>query len=99
MRPLDLSPRSSDEYEPVPPSPVVAEAARRARDALNELVSHGVVSRRELFMSAAASAAVLSALTACSTAERAEQGDRRAGWLVRGADDDRSGSGVERARP
>ena len=31
VRPLDLRLRSSDEYEPLPLSPVVAEAARRAR--------------------------------------------------------------------
>lgn len=70
MRPLDLGPRASDEYDPVPPSPVVAEAARRARAALEDLVRRRAVSRRELLRSAAASAAVLSALAAC-TRERA----------------------------
>ena len=79
MRPLDLSPRSSDEYEPVPPSPVVAEAARHAQDALHELLRRGAVSRRELFMSAAASAAVLSALAACSSEERASRGGTTTG--------------------
>ena len=74
MRPLDLSPRSSDEYAPVPPSPVVVEAARRAREALHDLVRSRAVSRRDLFMSAAASAAVLSALSACSAAEKASNG-------------------------
>jgi predicted TIM-barrel fold metal-dependent hydrolase len=74
VRPLDLSPRSSDEYAPVPPSPVVVEAARRAREALHDLVRSRAVSRRDLFMSAAASAAVLSALSACSAAEKASTG-------------------------
>ncbi len=74
MRPLDLGPRSSDEYEAIPPSPVVVEAARRAREAMSQLVRSGAVSRRELFMSAAASAAVLSALSACSSEERAASG-------------------------
>jgi predicted TIM-barrel fold metal-dependent hydrolase len=79
VRPLGLSPRSSDEYAPVPPSPVVAEAARRARDALRELARSGAVSRRELFVSAAASAAVLSALSACSSEERASKGSAAPG--------------------
>ncbi len=74
MRPLDLGPRSSDEYDPIPPSPVVVEAARRAREAMGQLVRTGAVSRRELFLSAAASAAVLSALSACSNEERAASG-------------------------
>ena len=74
MRPLDLGPRSSDEYDPIPPSPVVVEAARRAREAMSQLVRSGAVSRRELLMSAAASAAVLSALSACSSEERAASG-------------------------
>ena len=71
MRPLDLRPRSSDEYEPVPPSPVVTEAARRARDAMAELVRRGAVTRRDLLRSAAASAAVLSALAACTREDHA----------------------------
>ena len=74
MRPLDLRPRSSDEYDPVPVTPVVAEAARRAREALSDLVRRGAVSRRDLLRSAAASAAVLSALSACTRAERASRG-------------------------
>jgi hypothetical protein len=74
MRPLDLRKRSSDEYEPLPLSPVVVEAARRARDAIDRLARHGAVSRRDLLQSAAASAAVLSALSACSSEERASQG-------------------------
>jgi predicted TIM-barrel fold metal-dependent hydrolase len=74
VRPLDLGPRSSDEYEPLPPSPVVVEAARRARDAMEVLVRRGAVSRRELLVSAAASAAVLSALSACAGESRASRG-------------------------
>jgi predicted TIM-barrel fold metal-dependent hydrolase len=74
VRPLDLGPRANDEYEPVPPSPVVVEAARRACAAMHELVRSGAVSRRDLLRSAAASAAVLSALAACSGEERASRG-------------------------
>jgi uncharacterized protein len=74
MRPLDLRKRSSDEYEPLPLSPVVTEAARRSRAAIDRLARRGAVSRRDLLQSAAASAAVLAALSACSSEERASQG-------------------------
>ena len=74
MRPLDLRKRSSDEYEPLPLSPVVVEAARRARAAIDRLARSGAVSRRDVLQSAAASAAVLAALSACTSEERASQG-------------------------
>jgi uncharacterized protein len=74
MRPLDLRKRSSDEYEPLPLSPVVVEAARRARAAIDRLARGRAVSRRDLMQSAAASAAVLAALSACTSEERASQG-------------------------
>ncbi len=66
--------RSSDEYEPLPLSPVVAEAARRARAAIERLARGRAVSRRDLLQSAAASAAVLSALSSCTSEERASRG-------------------------
>ena len=74
MRPLDLGPRSSDEYDPPPATPVVEEAARRARRAMEDLVRRGAVSRRDLLRTAAASASVLSALAACTSEERASRG-------------------------
>ncbi|MFN0090459.1 MAG: amidohydrolase family protein [Acidimicrobiales bacterium] len=74
MRPLDLGRRSSDEYVAPPLSPSVTEAARRAREAIERLRTGGALSRREVLASAAASAAVLSALTACSREERASRG-------------------------
>lgn len=74
MHPLDLRKRSSDEYESLPLSPVVTEAARRARAAIDRLARSRAVSRRDLLQSAAASAAVLAALSACSSEERASQG-------------------------
>ena len=94
MRPLDLGPRSSDEYDPIPPSPVVVEAARRAREAMGQLVRSGAVSRRELFMSAAASAAVLSALSACSNEERAATGTSAPGGSFDVAGAETSGIGT-----
>jgi hypothetical protein len=74
MRPLDLGPRSSDEYEPLPISPEVREATRRARAAIERLARGRAVSRRELLWSAAASAAVLSALSACTSEKRESSG-------------------------
>jgi hypothetical protein len=53
---------------------VVREAARRAREAMDDLVRRGAVSRRELLRSAAASAAVLSALAACTRERAASRG-------------------------
>lgn len=73
MRPLDLRQRSSDEYEPLPLSPVVVEAARRARVAIDRLARSRAVSRRDLMWTAAASAAVLSALSACTSEKRASR--------------------------
>jgi hypothetical protein len=74
MRPLDLRQRSSDEYAPLPLSAVVTEAARRARAAIDRLARGRAVSRRDLLHSAAASAAVLSALSSCTSEERASRG-------------------------
>jgi uncharacterized protein len=74
VRLLGFGRRSSDEYPPVPLSPVVAEAMRRARVEIDELVRRGAVSRRDVLRSAAASAAVLSALAACTNEERAATG-------------------------
>lgn len=76
MRLLGFGRRSSDEYEPVPLTPVVAEALRRARIEIDELVRRGAVSRRDVLRSAAASAAVLSALAACTNEERAATNGR-----------------------
>jgi uncharacterized protein len=79
VRPLDLGPRANDEYAPVPPSPVVREAQRRARAAIADLVQRRAVSRRDFLISAAASAAVLSALAACSDEDRAARGEPPSG--------------------
>src|SRR5258706_3817801 len=75
MRPLDLRRRSSDEYEPLPLSPVVTEAARRARAAIERLARSRAISRRDLLQSAAASAAVLAALSACASEQPANRGE------------------------
>jgi predicted TIM-barrel fold metal-dependent hydrolase len=78
-RPIDLGLRANDEYEPVPPSPVVNEAARRAREAMADLVRRGAVSRRDLLRSAAASVAALSALAACTREEKRATGQTEPG--------------------
>jgi hypothetical protein len=78
MRPLDLGSRSAT-YEPLPLSPEVQEAARRARAAIERLARGRAVSRRDLLWSAAASAAVLSALSACTSEKRASRGEPEPG--------------------
>ncbi|MEP6659724.1 MAG: amidohydrolase family protein [Acidimicrobiales bacterium] len=82
MRPLDLRRRSSDEYEPLPLSPVVNEAARRARAAIERLARSRAISRRDLLQSAAASAAVLAALSACTSEQRANRGEPAPGTFT-----------------
>jgi hypothetical protein len=57
----------------------VVEAARRARAAIDRLARGGAVSRRDLLRSAAASAAVLSALSACTNEKRASDGEAAPG--------------------
>ena len=89
MRPLDLSPRSSDEYAPVLPSPVVVEAARRAREALHDLVRSRAVSRsRPLHVGRCVRCGALGAERMLCGGE-GEQRDRAAWRVVRAADDDR----------
>ena len=63
--PITLGPASSDEYDPLPVTPVIAEAARRARVACDENARRSGMSRRAFLRSAAAYATVLSALAAC----------------------------------
>lgn len=64
--PIDLGPRSTDEYSPRPLSRLVAEAIRRARDVCETSARRTAVSRREFLRSTCAAATVLLALDACS---------------------------------
>jgi len=64
--PIELGSISNGEYPPPPPGPVAREAARRARDLIEQGVRRSGLSRRE-FLTFCGSAAVLSALAACSS--------------------------------
>ncbi|MBW3664417.1 MAG: amidohydrolase family protein [Actinobacteria bacterium] len=67
--PLELGPASSDEYDPPPVSPVVAEAARRARDTAADHARRRGMTRRAFLRSSAGMATVLFTLGACTREE------------------------------
>ncbi|MGH8929719.1 MAG: amidohydrolase family protein [Egibacteraceae bacterium] len=64
--PIELGPVSSDEYAPLPVSPTVAEAARRAMAAAGDSAGRTNMSRRSFLRSAAGYASVLFFLNACA---------------------------------
>ena len=64
--PFDLGPCSNGEYDPVPLSPVVQEALRRARGTCEESVLRLRVPRRAFLRSLCAASTVLLALDACT---------------------------------
>ncbi len=68
--PIKLGPCSNGEYTPVPASPVVREAVRRARAASDEAARRLGMSRRAFLRSTMGSAATLLALGACSSESR-----------------------------
>jgi len=67
--PLKLGPCSNGEYPPRPASPVVREAARRARRMSEERARRLGMSRREFLLSTMGAATGLLALAACSREE------------------------------
>ena len=72
--PILLDPASSDEYRPLPLSPVVREARRRAwADAADNARRLGM-SRRDFLRTSMGAATVLLALNACSKEEAANRG-------------------------
>lgn len=64
--PIGLRPRSSDEYTPLPQSPVVREAERRAYDACAENARRAGINRRDFLRTACAAATTLLAVDACT---------------------------------
>ena len=68
--PVELGPVSNGEYVPPPPSPVLREAARRARELIDRSASRLGMTRREFLCTSMASAAVLLVLDACSSEEQ-----------------------------
>jgi uncharacterized protein len=78
-RPLRLGRASSDEYDPLPLSPVVREATKRARETLDREARRHGMSRREFLGTASASAVVLAALAACARESGQATGTTAAG--------------------
>jgi len=64
--PIKLGPCSNGEFVPTPPTDVVLEAARRAREACDVNARRTGVSRRDFLLSLAGAATTLSVLAACS---------------------------------
>jgi predicted TIM-barrel fold metal-dependent hydrolase len=77
--PIHLGLASSDEYEPVPLSPVVREATRRALADLDANARRRGVSRRSFLRSACGAATVLLALDGCSRDSDKAAGRRTGG--------------------
>jgi hypothetical protein len=65
--PIKLNPCSNGEFDPPPPSPVVLEAVRRARDDAERNARRVGMSRRRFLLSSMGAATTLMALAACST--------------------------------
>ncbi len=64
--PIELGPVSSDEYDPIPPSPAVREAARRSLVAASDHARRTGLSRRDFLRSTAGAALTLFCLNACT---------------------------------
>ncbi len=74
--PILLDPASSDEYRPLPLSPVVREARRRAWEQAAENARRLGMSRRDFLLTSMGAATVLLSLNACSKEEAANRGTR-----------------------
>ncbi|MEP7055855.1 MAG: amidohydrolase family protein [Actinomycetota bacterium] len=66
--PIGLQPRSSDEYSPLPQTPVVKEAERLARAECDENATRLGINRREFLRTTCAAATTLLAINACTKA-------------------------------
>ncbi|HVE63187.1 MAG TPA: amidohydrolase family protein, partial [Mycobacteriales bacterium] len=64
--PIKLGPCANDEYQPVPLTPVVAAAVRRARDDCDRAARRLGMNRREFLLSTCGAATTLLALNACT---------------------------------
>ena len=69
--PIKLGPCSNGEFVPPPPTAVVREAVRRARDEAERTARRLAISRRRFLHTLSGAAVALTALNACSDEERA----------------------------
>ncbi|MEO6712885.1 MAG: amidohydrolase family protein [Mycobacteriales bacterium] len=67
--PIGLQPRSSDEYAPLPQTPVVREAERRARAECEDNARRLGINRRDFLRTTCAAATTLLAINACTKDE------------------------------
>ena len=72
--PIKLGPCSNGEFVPPPPTPLVREAARRARAQAEENAARLGMSRRRFLLSTMGAATTLAALAACSKDQGAASG-------------------------
>ena len=80
--PLELGPVSNGEYVPPPPSPVLREAARRARELIDRQSRRRGMSRRDFLRTSMAAAAVFVALDACTSDEHTARTGRKPGGTL-----------------
>jgi uncharacterized protein len=81
--PVELGPVSNGEYMPLPPSAVLRETERRARDLIDRQARRRGMSRRAFLRTSMATAAVFFALEACSSEEHAARTGRKPGGTLR----------------
>jgi len=80
--PLELGPVSNGEYVPPPPSPVLREAGRRARELIDRQSRRRGMSRRDFLRTSMAAAAVFVALDACTSDEHTARTGRKPGGTL-----------------
>jgi uncharacterized protein len=79
LLPVKLGPVSNGEFHPVPHSPVVREAIRRAHEMADSNARRLGISRRRFLTGATGAAATFFALAACSREEAATRGEAPGG--------------------
>ena len=77
--PINLGPASTDEYAPLPLTPLRAEAKRRAMEACDENARRLGMSRRRFLSTACAAATTLLAIEGCSSESSKAKGKRPGG--------------------
>ena len=77
--PIKFGPCANDEYVPVPLSPLVREAVRRAEEACDDNARRTGMTRRRFLLSACGAATTLLALDACSKEESGSRGRQPGG--------------------
>lgn len=101
--PVNLDRASSDEYRPLPLSPMVQEARRRAWDAATVTARRLGMSRRDFLRTAMGSATVLIALGACNRESSRSEGREPGGRFdvpdEAGTDDDAASAILDRDLP